>query len=169
MNEAIAAAINKQVNMELFSAYLYLSIANYYISQKLDGFGNWFTVQTQEERDHAMLMVGYLQNNDEPVTLTEISAPKGEYADYRSPLEAALTHEKAVTRAIHAIYGKALETGDYRTTQFLDWFIKEQGEEEKNVGDLLDRYNLFGTDAKSLYLLNSELAARTYVAPTLVL
>ena len=85
------------------------------------------------------------------------------------PLKAALAHEQYVTSLINAIYAAAQEVNDYRTTQFLDWFIKEQGEEEKNSSDQITKMELFGDDARSLYMINSELAARVYSAPSLVL
>lgn len=85
------------------------------------------------------------------------------------PLKAGLEHEKYVTSLINTIYAAAQEVNDFRTTQFLDWFIKEQGEEEKNSTDLITKMQLFGDDARSLYMLNSELAARVYSAPSLVL
>ena len=85
------------------------------------------------------------------------------------PLKAALAHEKYVTSLINTIYAAAQAVNDFRTTQFLDWFIKEQGEEEKNSSDQITKMELFGDDARSLYMLNSELAARTYTAPSLEL
>ena len=113
MDQKVAELLNEQINKEFFSAYLYLDIANYYTDLDLDGFANWYTIQAQEERDHALLFI--------------------------------------------------------RTMQFLDWFVKEQGEEEKNADSLVKKYKLYGDDPKSLYLLNQELAGRVYSAPSLVL
>lgn len=161
--------LNEQINKEFYSAYLYLDMANYYNDKNLNGFSNWFNVQAQEERDHAMLFMTYLQNNNVPVVLTAIAAPDKTYADYKVPLDAALEHEQYVTASINTIYEKAMQEKDFRTLQFLSWFIDEQGEEEKNAQELIDRFELFGNDAKSLYLLDSELAARVYSAPSLVL
>lgn len=169
MNENVAKLINTQINKEFYSAYLYLDFANYYASAGLDGFENWYKVQAQEERDHAMLFYQYLQNNDETVTLTAIDAPEWTRGDNMAPLKKALEHEKYVTSLIDEIYGAAYEAKDFRTMQLLDWFVKEQGEEEKNASDLITKMELFGTDAKGLYMLNSELKARVYTAPSLVL
>lgn len=169
MDAKVASLINQQINKEFFSAYLYLNFANYYAHVGLNGFENWFRVQAQEERDHAMLFTQYLINNDEKVTLEAIAKPEGEYADHMTPLKAALAHEKVVTASINDIYTAAAEIRDYRTMQLLDWFVKEQGEEEKNAGDNITKMELFGTDAKALYMLNSELATRVYAAPSLVL
>jgi len=169
LNEKLANLINEQINKELYSAYLYLDMSNYYIESGLDGFGNWFKVQAQEERDHAMLFMQFLQNNGGKVTLSEIKAPNITFSGYTVPLEESLKHEQFITASINNIYDEAFQIKDYRTMQFLDWFIKEQGEEEKNSEDLILKFNVFGTDSKGLYMLNSELAARVYAPPSLVL
>jgi len=126
-------------------------------------------IQTQEERDHAMLFMKYLLNNGEKVVLSDVKAGDLVYNDFRAPLVAAFDHELKVTASIHDIYGVAYEQKDFRTMQFLDWFVKEQGEEEKNTEEIIKRYDLFGNDAKGLYLLDSELATRVYAAPSLVI
>ena len=169
MNEKVSALINEQVNKEFYSAYLYLDMANFYTQKGLDGFANWYEIQAKEEQDHAMLMYQYLQNNGEKVTLEAIAKPDKKFETLMDPLTAGLEHEKYVTSLINNIYAAAVEVNDYRTTQFLDWFIKEQGEEEKNSMDLITKMELFGDDARSLYMLNSELAARVYSAPSLTL
>ena len=169
LSKEVVKLLNEQVNKEFYSAYLYLDISNYYDRKNLNGFSSWFKIQAQEERDHALLFLTYLQNNNEEIKLTGISGPDKIYADFRSPLSAALEHEKFVTASIYNIYEEASGQKDFRTQQFLNWFITEQGEEEKNTEDLIDRFDLFGSDAKSLYMLDSELAARTYAPPTLVL
>lgn len=169
MNASVSKLLNEQINKEFYSAYLYLDFANYYASVGLDGFENWYRVQAQEERDHAMLFFQYLQNNGETVTLEAIEKPVWEKADLTTPLKNALEHEKFVTACINKIYSAAYEAKDFRTMQMLDWFIKEQGEEEKNASDLITKMELFGGDSKGLYMLNSELKARVYAAPSLVL
>lgn len=169
LDKNVVSMLNDQVNMEWYSAYLYLGIYGYYMDQNLNGFGNWFYVQTQEERDHAMLFVKYLLNNDEKVILQDVKAPNMTFNDFREPSNTAFEHEKNVTASINKIYAAAYEQKDFRTMQFLDWFVKEQGEEEKNTEDIVKKYDLFGKDAKGLYLLDSELAARVYTPPTLVI
>ena len=169
MNEKVAALLNDQINKELYSAYLYLDMANFYTQKGLDGFANWYEIQAKEEQDHAMLMYQYLHNNGQTVTLEAIAKPDKIFTTLMDPLKAGLEHEQYVTSLINNIYAAAQEVNDYRTTQFLDWFIKEQGEEEKNAADLITRMELFGSDPRSLYMLNSELAARVYSAPSLVL
>lgn len=116
-----------------------------------------------------MLFYQYLHNNSEKVTLEAIAKPDKELSDNMAPLKAGLEHEQYVTSLINAIYMAAYEVRDFRTMQLLDWFVKEQGEEEKNAADLITKMELFGSDSKGLYMLNSELAARVYTAPSLVL
>lgn len=169
MDEKVIKLLNQQINKELYSAYLYLDIANYYIDKDLDGFGNWYNIQAQEERDHAMLFLKYMQNNSLPVTLEAIDKPDKVFENPLDPLEAGLEHEKYVTALINDIYDAAYSVKDFRTMQFLDWFVKEQGEEEQNADSLIKKYQLFGNDPKGLYLLNQELGARIYSAPSLVI
>ena len=169
LDSGLVKLMSGQINMEWYSAYFYLDIHTYYMDKNLNGFGNWFFVQTQEERDHAMLFVNYLLNNSERPELYDIKAPKMKFSDFRQPAAAAFEHEKKVTASINTIYAEAQKLKDFRTMQFLDWFVKEQGEEEKNTEDIIKRYDLFGSDPKGLYLLDSELGARIYAAPTLVL
>ena len=138
LNKNVAELLNTQVNKEFYSAYLYLDFANFYEAKGLNGFANWYKIQAQEERDHALLFYQYLHNNNE-------------------------------TELIHTIYAAARDVNDFRTTQFLDWFVKEQGEEETNANDLITKMELFGSDPKGLYMLDNELGARTYTAPSLTL
>jgi len=169
MNEKIAALLNDQINKELYSAYLYLDMANYYDELDLDGFANYYTIQAQEERDHAMLFMKYMQNNGLKVTLEAIAKPDKVYASASEPLDAALEHEKYVTSLINNIYHEAHQAKDYRTMKFLDWFVDEQMEEEDNANSMISRFKLFGSDSKGLYLLDQEYAGRVYTAPSLVL
>ena len=169
MNQTVAKLINEQVNKELYSAYLYLDFSIYYEAEGLDGFANWYMIQAQEERDHAMLMLKYLQNNGEKVTLDAVAKPDKELKSLMDPLEFGLEHEKYVTSLINNIYAEAYADKDFRTMQFLDWFVKEQCEEEKNADDMVKKMQLFGSDAKGLYSLDAEYAGRIYTAPSLVL
>ena len=169
MDKKVHELLNTQINKEFYSAYLYLEFSNYFKAKGLDGFANWYMIQAQEERDHALLFYQYLQNNNMPVTLEAIDSPKREFADNMAVLKAGLEHEEYVTSLIHDIYAAAYEVRDFRAMQFLDWFVKEQGEEETNANDLITKLELFGSDPKSLYMLNQELGARVYTAPSLVL
>ena len=142
MDNQVAALINQQVNKEFYSAYLYLDIANYYINTGLEGFGNWYTVQAQEEQDHAMLFIQYLQQNGIPVTLEAIAKPDKVFHSPLDPLLIGAEHERYVTSLIHDIYEAAYTVRDFRTMQFLDWFVKEQGEEEANAETLINKFKL---------------------------
>ncbi len=169
LDAKVIELLNTQVNKEFYSAYLYLDISNYYADQELNGFSNWYKIQAQEERDHAMLFLQYLQNNGCRVTLDAIDKPDKEFKDFLDPLEVGYEHEQYVTALIHTIYDAASSVKDFRTMQFLDWFVKEQGEEETNADGLIKKYKLFGSDPKGLYMLDNELGARVYTAPSLVL
>lgn len=169
LNKDVAALINDQINKELYSAYLYLDFSNYYKEEGLDGYANWYYIQAQEERDHAMLFLQYMQMNGEKVTLEAIAKPDKELTSLIAPLEFGLEHEQYVTSLINNIYAVAMKANDFRTMQFLDWFVKEQMEEEENAEGNLKRFQLFGSDMKALYDLDTELAARVYSAPSLVL
>ena len=169
LNTKVRDLLNQQVNKEFYSAYLYLDFSNYFEARGLDGFANWYKIQAQEERDHAMLFYQYLHNNNEAVILDAIAKPDKELDSDMTVLKAGLEHELYVTSLINDIYAAAYEVKDFRTMQFLDWFVKEQGEEETNANDLISKMELFGSDPKSLYMLNSELGTRVYSAPSLVL
>ena len=169
LEKQLVDLLNDQVNMEWYSAYFYLGIYGYYTDKNLDGFANWFHVQAQEERDHAMLFVTYLLNNGSKLDLSDVKAASTSFANYKEPLQAAFQHELAVTKSIYKIYDEAQNLKDFRTMQFLDWFVKEQGEEEKNTTDLDKRFDLFAHEAKGLYNLDQEMAARVYAPPSLVL
>lgn len=169
LNEKVAKLINEQINKELYSAYLYLDFSIFYDDKGLDGFANWYKIQAQEERDHAMLMLEYLQLNSVKPTLDAVAKPDKVLTELMDPLKMGLEHEQYVTGLINNIYGEAYAVKDFRTMQFLDWFVKEQLEEEKNAEDMITKMELFGTDAKGLYMLDAEYAARVYTAPSLVL
>lgn len=169
LNESVSKLLNEQVKAEFYSAYLYLDFSGFFEETGLAGFANWYKVQAQEERDHAMLMVQYLHNNGIRPVFQAIDAPEHKGDTAMEILKAGLAHEQLVTSLIHNIYDAAYQARDFRTMQFLDWFVKEQGEEEKNAEDLIRKMELFGSDGKGLYMLDAELAARVYTAPSLVL
>ena len=169
VNAKVHELLNQQINKEFYSAYLYLDFANYFEEKGLDGFANWYMIQAQEERDHALLFYQYLHNNNARVDLLPIDKPDKALTSDIAVLRAGLEHEELVTGLINDIYHAAADVRDYRSMQFLDWFIAEQGEEEKNASDLITKYELYAGDSKGLYMLNSELAARVYTAPSLTL
>lgn len=168
MDKKVYELINDQINKELYSTYLYMQFADFYADEGLDGYENYFLIQAQEERDHALIFRKYLLENDEVPKLKAIDEPdkKFESGDFMAPLEAALEHEKYVTSLINNIYAAAEDVKDYRACQFLKWFIDEQMEEEDNANDMISKMKLFGSDKHSLFELNSEYATRVYVIPS---
>ena len=169
MNEKITALLNDQINKEFYSAYLYLDIANYYDELDLNGYANYYMVQAQEERDHALLFMKYMQSIGLKVTLDAIDKPDKTFTSILDPLEMAAEHERYVSALINDIYHECHEARDYRTLKFLDWFVDEQREEEDSADSMVSRYKLFGQDPRGLYLLDQEYAGRVYTAPSLVL
>ena len=169
LDKNVVDLLNQQINKEFYSAYLYLDFSNFYYDLELNGFGNWYKIQAQEERDHAMLMIQYLQNNGERVVLSAIEKPGVPLESAKAVLAEGLKHEQYVTSLIHNLYDAAYSVKDFRTMQFLDWFVKEQGEEETNADSLVKKFELFGDDPKSLYMLDNELGTRVYTAPSLQL
>ena len=166
MDQKVADILEKQINVELFSAYLYLTFADYYDDRGLKGFANWYMIQVQEELDHAKILRRYLLDNDVKPTMEAIAKPDKTFSNDLKPLEDGLEHEQFVTSRIHNCYEVALEAHDIRTTKMLDWFVSEQGEEETNARDLITNMKLFGTDPKGLYDLDREYQTRAYVAQT---
>ena len=162
INSKVAALLNEQINKEFYSAYLYLDFSLYFEKEGLSGFANWFRIQAQEERDHAMIFVKYMQDNGLDITLEAIAKPNFVISSYIGPFKESLEHEKFVTESINQIYAVAFEAKDYRTMQFLDWFIKEQGEEEATADANVRKMELFSSDQKSLYMLNEEFGSRVY-------
>lgn len=166
MDQKVYELINQQINKEFYSAYLYLSFAEYYEEAGLDGYANWYMIQAQEERDHALIFRNYLHDNGKVAKLEAIPAPDKVFTNFIEPLEAGLEHEKYVTALINDIYAAAHDVHDYRTMNFLDWFVMEQMEEEDSAEEMVTKMKLFGSDAKALYDLNQEYAARVYTTPS---
>jgi ferritin len=164
MDPKMCKAINEQVNAELYSSYLYLSMAAYFHSKDLPGFANWVTVQAQEELVHAMKFFGHVVDRGARAEVDAIEKPP---ADWKSP-EAAfrnvLEHEEKVTARIHALVDLALKLKDHATNNVLQWFVTEQIEEEANAAKVLQSLRLAG-QGSGLFLLDRELAARTFVMP----
>ncbi len=165
ISEKLEKAFNDQINKELYSEYLYLSMQAYFERLNLKGFVNWMNVQVQEEHAHAMGMFNYVHERGGKVELEAIDKPQ---VDWNSPLhvfEEVLKHEEFVTSRINALMDVAEEVKDRAALSFLDWYLKEQVEEESNVGGVLATLKLIKDDAKALLMLDKELAARTFVAP----
>ena len=175
LSNEVTQVLNEQINKELYSAYLYLTFADYYedrglkgfanwyevqakeemdhaLDRGLKGFANWYEVQAKEEMDHALAIRRYLLDNDFTPTMEAIAKPDKTFDNDLAPLEAGLAHEEYVTSLIHHCYEVAHEKHDVRTMKFLDWFVEEQGEEETNARDMITNMKLFGGDPKGLDL-----------------
>ena len=166
MNEKVAEVLEKQINAEFYSAYLYLTFADYYEDRGLKGFANWYMIQVQEEVDHAKALRRYLLDNDYKPTMEAIAKPDKTFSNDLEPLEAGLAHEEYVTGLIHHCYEVARDEHDISAMKMLDWFVGEQGEEETNARDMITNMKLFGSDPKGLFDLDREYQTRTYVAQT---
>lgn len=166
MDQKVYELINDQINKELYSAYLYLTFADYYADAGLDGYANFYEIQAQEERDHALIFRKYLLENDCKPEMKAIEKPDKIFSNYMEPLKAGLEHEQYVTSLINDIYAAADQAHDYRTMQFLKWFIDEQMEEEDTARDMITKMELFGEDRHSLFELNKEYLARIYNVPS---
>lgn len=162
MDSKLLELLNQQIGKEFYSAYLYLSMSNYYYYVSLDGFANWYKIQAQEESDHAEKLIKYILDRDQIVKMDAIEAPKWDFKDYREPVEMALKHEQYVTGLISELYGVAKDVKDWRSCQFLDWYLAEQTEEEHNANDLLNRYDIANGDSRSILLLDEFLSRRQY-------
>lgn len=160
LSSHITKIINLQINREIYSAYFYFDMANYYSSQGLDGFSHWFTYQAQEELEHATRFRNYLLAQSALVELAPVLAPPKGYENLAAPLQLTLEHEKQVTAWILDIQKLALEERDFKTLQMLDWFISEQVEEEGNANDLIARFAACNNNAKDISELDAELAIR---------
>ena len=167
ISEKMEKAFNDQINKELYSEYLYLSMKAYFERLNLKGFVNWLDIQTQEEHAHAMGMFDYVHQRGGKVILETIAKPEN---DWKSPLacfEQILSHEEYVTSRINALLDVAEETKDRAATLFLNWYLKEQVEEEESAGSVLDTLKLIGDDKKALLMLDKDLAARVFNPPVI--
>ncbi|HHW98953.1 MAG TPA: ferritin [Firmicutes bacterium] len=163
--EKVEQMLNDQIQKELYSAYLYLSMSAYLEEENLKGYAHWFMIQAQEERDHALIIYNYVLAAGGRVKLQAIQQPPVEFAGLENVLTETLAHEQFVTSSIYEIVEVANEARDHKTVQMLQWFIEEQVEEEDNARNNIDQYRLFGTDPKGLYMLDREMAQRVYTVP----
>jgi len=165
ITKKMADSLNEQINKEIYSAYLYLSMSAYTDHKGLKGFANWYFVQFQEEMYHAMKIYRYLQDQGAVIKLKAIDQPPTEFGDVLEIVEKTLSHEKMVTGLINKLIETAVEEKDYATQAFLQWFVTEQVEEESNVSEILDKLKLAGNQGNGLFMIDKELASRVYTPP----
>jgi len=156
--------MNLQINKELYSAYLYLSMAAWFEDANLKGFANWMKVQFQEEQFHALKFFAYVMERGSQVKLEAIEAPETKWENPAAAFKQVLEHEQYVTSRIHGLVKLAREENDYASEAFLQWFVTEQVEEEANAVEILEKLKMIGDRGSGLLMLDHKLAARTFNA-----
>ena len=162
LNKKIEEALNEQINAEMWSAYLYLSMSAYCHSIGQPGMANWFEIQFQEEQDHAKILFNYVNSRDGRVTLKPIDAVPTEWDGILDVFKSTLKHEQKVTALINKLYALTHEENDFATQSMLKWFIDEQVEEEENAKTIIDNIKMIKDNGYGIYMLDKELGARTY-------
>jgi ferritin len=161
LSKKIETSLNEQLNAEMYSSYLYLSMNAFFKSINLDGFANWMQAQAQEELMHAMKFYDFINQRGGRVVLSQIEAPPIEWSSPVEVFEETLKHEQKVTGLINGLVEIALAEHDHATNIFLQWFVTEQVEEEESVGNVLQQLMLLGDEKNGLFMIDRELAKRT--------
>ena len=165
-SDKMLVELNRQINYELYSAYLYMAMENYFQEKNLGGFANFFKVQTEEERAHTRIFYEFIYRKNGKVTLDTIGKPETQFDGILDVFKKALEHEKFVTGRINELMDIAIGDRDHATNSFLQWFVDEQVEEEETFQGLVDKLELIGDNVQALLMLDSELAQRTFVVPS---
>jgi ferritin len=165
LHKKMTQALNEQINKEMYSAYLYMSMSNYSALIGLKGFSSWFMVQYHEEMFHAMKLYGYVQQQGEEVALKTIKAPPSVFKSPMDMFTKTLTHEQYITKSINDLMELAIVKKDHATQIFLEWYITEQVEEEENDNDIIAQLKLIGDSPQALLMLDRELGGRTATVP----
>jgi len=166
MDEKMVESLNSQLNAEMYSAYLYLSMGAYFEDLDLSGFANWMKVQAQEEMSHAMKIHDYIIQRGDRVLLTKIDAPQTEWNSPVNAFEHVYEHEQKVTGLINQLVNLALSLGDHATNNFLQWFVAEQVEEEESSSGVLKKVKMSNDSLSAMLMLDTELAQRIFTPPT---
>ncbi len=165
IKERVLKALNLQLNAELYSSYLYLAMEAYFESIELNGFGTWMRVQAQEELTHAMKFYDYIVRRGGRVILPSIEEPPSQWESPEAAFEHVYKHEQKVTGLINSLVDLSMEESDHATTNFLQWFVAEQVEEEESANGVLQKVKLAGESKSGLFMLDSELAQRVFTPP----
>jgi ferritin len=165
LNKKMQEAINSQINAEIYSSYLYLSMSAYFESINLSGFASWMRAQAQEEMVHAMKFYDYVNERGGRVILGPIEAPPSEWESAVSVFDATYKHEQKVTGLINDLVDLAIEEKDHATNNLLQWFVSEQVEEEASASGVLNKAKLTGDAPGGLFMLDQELGARVFTMP----
>ncbi|QGG47488.1 ferritin [Heliorestis convoluta] len=164
-SDKLQAELNQQIKEELYSSQIYLAMAAYCADQDLDGFANFFKVQAEEEKFHAMKFFNFINEMGGRVLITGFPDPQNEYDSILDVYEKSLAHEKMVTKRIYKLMDLAMDEREHATISFLKWFIDEQVEEEAMFQGVIKKLRLIGKDVNALYMLDNEMAQRTWVPP----
>jgi ferritin len=162
VSKELETAINKQINAELWSAYLYLSMSTWCAHEGLPGFANWFKVQFQEEQDHALKFMNYLIAKGNRVELAPIEKVETSWDSVLKTFQDTLDHERVVTSLINNLVSIARKENDFATENMLQWFVNEQVEEEETAQGMIDSLKLIGNNGFGVYTMDKELAQRSY-------
>jgi ferritin len=165
MDEKMVESLNSQLNAEMYSAYLYLSMGAYFEDLDLGGFANWMRVQAQEEMTHAMKIHDFIIQRGDRVTLTKIEAPPTEWESPVNAFEHVYKHEQKVTGLINQLVNLALSLGDHATNNFLQWFVAEQVEEEESSSGVLKKVKMANDSLSGMLMLDNELSQRVFTPP----
>ena len=165
ISEKVQEELNKQLNAELYSSYLYLSMSAHFHSINLRGFANWMRVQAQEELVHVAKFYDFIHERDGRVILRPVEGPPSEWASPLAVFEDAYRHEQKVTGLINSLVDLAVEERDHATNNFLQWFVAEQVEEEASANEVVEQLRLVGDDRSGLFMLDGELGQRVFTVP----
>ena len=165
LSQTIAEVLGEHLNLELYSSYLYLSMAAYFDHEELPGFAHWMKVQVREELDHVVRVYSYTNDRGARVALMPIAGPPSQWKSPRHAFEDALTHEQGTTARVHRLVDQALREVDYASHGFLQWFVAEQVEEEALIKRVLQNLRLIEGAAGGLFMIDQNLATRVYKGP----
>ena len=160
LSQKINDALNTQIKAEFYASYLYLSMSAYCDSIGLTGLAHWMRRQSEEERSHAMRLFEYIQDRGGQVVLQSIEKPPADFDSALGVFQQALEHERSVTKMIHELHRQAVEGNDHATEVELQWFVKEQVEEEKTAGDIVARLKMVGDDRAALLMVDGDMGSR---------
>jgi ferritin len=167
MNDGLAEALNEQMNFEFYSAHVYLAMAAYCSGESLDGFANFFIVQAEEERFHAMKIYKFLNDRGRRATLSALGEPKNNYASILDSFEHGYDHEQQNTKRFYHLSDLAMNDREHATINFLKWFIDEQVEEEALFDNIIQKLKRIDKDSNAFYMLDAEFAGRSFTPPAL--
>lgn len=165
LSKKMENALNEQINKEMYSAYLYMSMSAHSTNIGLEGFANWFMVQYKEEMEHAMKIYDYINNQGGKVTLNAIDKPISNFKDAMEMFQKTLKHEQFITKSINQLVDLSIKEKDHATHIFLQWFVTEQIEEEGNDNDIIAKLKLAGDKGNGLFIIDKEIGTRVYTPP----